>query len=267
MVLLAAFEVVVGRWAGKRDVAIGTPIANRNYIETEGLIGFFVNTLVLRMKWEDNPSFKEFLGRVRETVLGAYEHQDLPFERLVEELRPERDLSRNPLFQVMFALQNAPQRPLELPGITLRPLDIDRSAAQVDLTLHVWETAEGLSGSFEYTSELFEESTIARMATHWRSLLEGMIASPERCVWELPLLGEAERRQVLTEWNQTAAEYQRDSCVHELFEAQAERTPQAIAVRFEGQRLTYQELDRRSNQLAHHLRKLGVGPEVDRKST
>ncbi|TMI02370.1 MAG: amino acid adenylation domain-containing protein, partial [Betaproteobacteria bacterium] len=137
-----------------------------------------------------------------------------------------------------------------------------RSTAQVELTLHVWETAEGLSATFEYASELFEESTIARMATHWRLLLEGMIASPERCVWELPLLSEAERRQLLTEWNQTAVEYQRDSCVHELFEAQAERTPQAIAVRFEGQRLTYQELDRRSNQLAHHLRELGVGPEV-----
>ena len=262
MTLLAGFTLLLSRHSGQQDVLVGTPVANRSRAEIEDVVGCFINTLVLRADLSGDPSASEFVARMREVCLDAFAHQDLPFERLVEELRPERDLSRNPLFQVMFALQNAPQQPLELAGITLRPLDIDRSTAQVDLTLHVWETAEGLSASFEYASELFEESTIARMATHWRSLLEGMVASPERCVWELPLLSEAERRQLLTEWNETAVEYQRDSCAHELFEAQAERTPQAIAVRFEDQHLTYRELDRRSNQLAHHLRKLGVGPEV-----
>ena len=262
MTLLAGFTLMLSRHSGQQDVLVGTPVANRSRAEIEDVVGCFVNTLVLRADLSGDPSTSGFLARLREVCLDAFAHQDLPFERLVEELRPERDLSRNPVFQVMFALQNAPQRPLELAGITVTPLDIDRSTAQVELTLHVWETAEGLSATFEYASELFEESTIARMATHWRLLLEGMIASPERCVWELPLLSEAEGRQLLTEWNQTAVEYQRDSCVHELFEAQAERTPQAIAVRFEGQRLTYQELDRRSNQLAHHLRELGTGPEV-----
>jgi len=262
MTLLAGFTLLLSRHSGQQDVLVGTPVANRSRAEIEDVVGCFINTLVLRADLSGDPSASEFVARMREVCLDAFAHQDLPFERLVEELRPERDLSRNPLFQVMFALQNAPQRPLELAGITLRPLDIERSTAQVDLTLHVWETAEGLSASFEYASELFEESTIARMATHWRSLLEGMVASPERCVWELPLLSEAERRQLLTEWNETAVEYQRDSCAHELFEAQAERTPRAIAVRFEDQHLTYRDLDRRSNQLAHHLRELGVGPEV-----
>jgi amino acid adenylation domain-containing protein len=262
MTLLAGFTLLLSRHSGQQDLLVGTPVANRSRAEIEDVVGCFVNTLVLRADLSGDPSARGFLARLREVCLDAFAHQDLPFERLVEELRPERDLSRNPLFQVMFALQNAPQQPLELAGITLRPLDIDRSTAQVDLTLHVWETAEGLSATFEYASELFEESTIARMAAHWRSLLEGMIASPERCVWELPLLSEAERRQLLTEWNQTAVEYPRNACAHELFEAQAERTPQAIAVRFEGKRLTYQELDRRSNQLAHHLRELGVGPEA-----
>jgi len=260
--LLAGFTLLLSRYSGQQDVLVGTPVANRSRAEIEDVVGCFVNTLVLRADLSGDPSARGFLERVREACLDALAHQDLPFERLVQELRPERDLSRNPLFQVMFAFQNAPQRPLELAGITLRPLEIERSTAQVDLTLHVWESAEGLSATFEYASELFEESTIARMATHWRSLLEAMIASPERCVWELPLLTEAERRQVLTQWNQTAAQYPRNAFAHELFEAQAERTPQAIAVRFESKQLTYQELDRRANQLAHHLRELGVGPEV-----
>jgi amino acid adenylation domain-containing protein len=262
MTLLAGFTLLLSRYSGQEELVVGTPVASRSRAEIEDVVGCFVNTLALRADLSGDPSASGLLARMREVCLDAFAHQDLPFERLVEELRPERDLRRNPLFQVMFTLQNTPQRPLELPGITLKPFDIDRSTAQVDLTLQVWETADGLSASLEYASELFEKSTIARMATHWRSLLEGMIASPERSVWELPLLSEAERRQLLLEWNQTAVEYPRNACAHELFEAQAERTPQAIAVRFEGERLTYQELDRRSNQLAHHLRRLGVGPET-----
>src|SRR2546425_681719 len=177
-------------------------------------------SLVLRADLSGDPSASGFLARMREVCLDAFAHQDLPFERLVEELRPSRDLSRNPLFQVMFALQNAPQQPLELPGVTLRPLDLGRSTALVELTLHVWETAAGLSASFEYASELFEESTIARMAAHWRSLLEGMIASPERRVGQLPLLSAEERRRLVVEWKQTAGEYPRNACAHELFETE-----------------------------------------------
>jgi amino acid adenylation domain-containing protein len=262
MTLLAGFTLLLSRYSGQEELLVGTPVANRSRAEIEDVVGCFVNTLVLRADLSGDPSASGFLARMREVCLDAFAHQDLPFERLVDELRPSRDLSRNPLFQVMFALQNAPQQPLELPGISLRPLDLGRSTALVELTLHVWETAAGLSASFEYASELFEESTIARMAAHWRSLLEGMIASPERRVGQLPLLSAEERRRLVVEWNQTAVEYPRSSCAHELFETQAQRTPRAIALRFEDQHLTYRELDRSSNQLAHHLRKLGVGPEV-----
>jgi amino acid adenylation domain-containing protein len=262
MTLLAGFTLLLSRYSGQQDLLVGTPVANRNRVEIEDVVGLFVNTLVLRADLSGDPSAREYLARLREVCLDAYAHQDLPFERLVEEMRPQRDLSRNPLVQVMFSLQNVPLRPPDLPGLTLRPIEVDRGATQIDLTLQVQETAEGLSAIFEYATDLFEEPTIARMATHWRTLLEAMIDSPERSVWDLPLLSEMERRQLLLEWNQTAVEYPRNACAHELFEAQAERTPQAIAVRFESKRLTYRELDRRSNQLAHHLRNLGVGPEV-----
>ena len=226
------------------------------------MVGFFVNTLVLRADLSGDPSAKEFLGHMREVCLDAFAHQDLPFERLVEELRPARDLSRNPVIQVMFALQNAPLRPLDLPGLTLSPLEVDPGVAMVDLTLHVQETAEGLSALFEYATDLFEEQTIARMATNWRSLLEAMVASPKRRVSELPLLIDPGRQQLLVEWNQTAAEYPRNSCIHDLFKAQVERTPDAVAVTFGELHLTYRELHRRSNQVAQQLRKLGVGPNV-----
>jgi amino acid adenylation domain-containing protein len=262
MTLVAGFTLLLARYSGQQDILLGTPVANRSRTEFEPLVGCFVNTLVLRADLTGNPTVSEFLARMREVCLDAFTHQDLPFDRLVEEMRPERDLSRSPLLQAMFVLRNAPQRPLELPGLTLRPVDVDRGAAHVDLTLRVQETAEGFSALFEYASDLFEEPTIARMAAHWRSLLEAMTASPERRVGDLPLLSEAERRQLLEEWNQTAVEYPRNSCLYELIEMQAARTPQTIAVSFEDQHLSYRELNRRSNQLAHHLRNLGVGPDV-----
>jgi len=273
MTLLAAFQTLLHRYTGQEDIAVGSPIANRNHSELEALIGFFVNSLVLRVDLSDRPTFRELLGRVREVTLAAYDHQDLPFEKLVEELHPERDLSRNPLFQVVFALQNAPMQPLELPGLTLNPLKFDVATTRFDLELHLWECGHGLSGLWEelseglsgfvaYNTDLFDSSTIARLITHFQTLLEGIIANPDARIAELPLLSAAERHQLLVEWNQTHCHYPDNLCIHQLFEAQAARSPDGIAVVFEDEQLTYQELDRRANQLAHYLQKLGVVPEV-----
>src|SRR3990172_6881802 len=216
----------------------------------------------MRTDLSGNPSFRELLGRVREAALGAYNHQDLPFEKLVEELHPKRDLSRNPLFQVMFVLENAPRQALELSGLTLNPLEVGSGTAKFDLTLSIVEGAEGLRGILEYNSDLFNTDTITRMLGHFQTLLEGIVANPEQRISDLPLLTEAERQQLLVEWNDTKRDYPQDKCIHELFEAQVERTPEAIAVVFEDQQLTYSELNARANQLAHYLRALGVGPEV-----
>ncbi|HQY72004.1 MAG TPA: condensation domain-containing protein, partial [Pseudomonadales bacterium] len=203
MSLLSGFALLLARYSGQRDLLIGTPVANRNHAEVEPLVGFFVNTLVLRADLSGEPSARAFLGRMREACMDAYAHQDLPFERLVEELHPARDLSRNAVFQVMFALQNAPMGALELLGLKLKPVEMGVGAAQFDLSLFAWETPDGLAARFSYASDLFDGSTIARMAAHWRLLLEAMVANPERRVDELPLLAEAERRQVLVEWNAT----------------------------------------------------------------
>ena len=262
MTLLAAFKVLLYRYTGQDDLIVGTPIANRNRLETEGLIGFFVNALVLRTDLSGNPSFRELLRRVREVCLGAYGHQDLPFDRLVEELHVKRDLSRNPLFQVMFVMHNAPLRTVELPGLTLSPVEGDSETAHFDLTLQIMDTEQGLTAAFVYNTDLFEAGTIARMLGNFQTLLEAMVADPEQRLSDLPLLTEAERQQLLVEWNSTKTDCPRDVCIHQLFEAQAERTPDVVAVVFEAEQLTYAELNRRANQLAHHLRALGVGPEV-----
>jgi amino acid adenylation domain-containing protein len=259
MTLLSGFALLLSRYGGQQDLLIGTPVANRSRAEIEGLIGFFVNTLVLRADLSGEPSVREFLARMREVCLEAYAHQDLPFERLVEELKPVRDLSRNPVFQVMFILQNAPQSALELPGLTLKFMDVGTGTAKVDLTLQAQETPEGLSGVFEYATDLFEPSTIARLAAHWRALLEAMVAAPERRVSQLPLLTEPERRRLLVEWADTGAGYGRGSCVQEMFEAQAARTPDAVALVCGGERLSYRELDARASRIAHVLRARGVG--------
>ena len=262
MTLLAAFKVLLYRYTSQDDLIVGTPIANRNRLETEGLIGFFVNALVLRTDLSGNPSFRELLRRVREVCLGAYGHQDLPFDRLVEELQVKRDLSRNPLFQVMFVLHNASLRTVELPGLTLSPVEGDSETAHFDLTLQIVDTEQGLTAAFVYNTDLFEAGTIARMLENFQTLLEAMVADPEQRLSDLPLLTETERQQLLVEWNGTKTDCPRDLCIHQLFEAQVERTPDAIAVVFEAEQLTYGELNRRANQLAHHLRALGVGPEV-----
>ncbi|MGH3582238.1 MAG: non-ribosomal peptide synthetase, partial [Mycobacterium sp.] len=262
MVLLAAYQALLKAYSGQDDIVVGSPIAGRRRQELEGLIGFFVNTLVLRTDLSGDPTFRELLGRVKETALGAYAHQDLPFEKLVEELRPVRDLSRQPVFQAVLALQNAPMGALEAPGLTLRPAGGAQVTSQFDLSLFVWETADGLQGYLEYATDLFERSTIERLSGHLEVLLDGIVADPGRRLSALPVLGAAERRLVVEEWNATQAAYPAERCVHELFAEQAARTPDAVAVVFEDDRLTYGELEARSNQLAHHLRELGVGCET-----
>jgi amino acid adenylation domain-containing protein/non-ribosomal peptide synthase protein (TIGR01720 family) len=261
MTLLAAFKVLLYRYTGNEDIVVGSPIANRDRSQIEGLIGFFVNTLVLRTNLSDNPTFRELLRKVREVTLGAYDHQDLPFDLLVEELKPQRDLSHTPLFQVMFVLQNAPMSAVELSGLTLQALASESSTAKFDLTLLMEETESGIRGALEYNTNLFDAATIARMAEHLQTLLAGIVANPEQQIAQLPLLTANEQHQLLM-WNQTHAEYSLDKCIHELFEEQVEKTPNAVAVVFADRQLTYQELNTKANQLAHYLQNLGVKPET-----
>ena len=233
MTLLAAFQVLLHRYSGQEDIAVGTPIAGRGRTELEGLIGFFVNTLVLRSNLAGNPTFSEFLAQVRETALAAYAHQDLPFEKLVEELAPSRDISRNPLFQVMFGLNKAPNPALALDGLQTSRLLQAGDKAKFDLMLTVNEATTGLLVTLAYSSDLFRASTVERMARHFETLLKAIVAIANQGVGQLALLAEAERHQILVQWNDTAADYPRDKCVHQLFEAQVDRTPEAVAVVFE----------------------------------
>jgi amino acid adenylation domain-containing protein len=261
MTLLAAFNTLLYRYTGQQDISIGTPMTNRTQKETEPLIGFFVNTLVLRTLLSENMSFRELLARVREVALQAYAHQDLPFEKLVEELQPSRDRSYTPLFQVMFALHTAPKTALQLPGLSLSLLEVETGTAKFDLTLEITDTEQGLTGSLEYNTDLFDEATITRMLGHFQTLLEGIVANPDCRLSDLPLLTEAERYQLLVEWNQTQTDYPADSCFHQLFEQQVEKAPDAIALTFEEQHLTYKQLNERANQLAHYLQKQGITTE------
>lgn len=262
MTLLAAFKVLLSRYTGQNDIVVGSPIAGRNRAETEGLIGLFINTLVLRTDTSGNPGFRQLLQRVREVTLGAYAHQDLPFEKLVDELQPERTLSQSPLFQVMFVLQNAPQDELELPGLSLSPMSHENPTSKFDLTLTMLDTEHGLIGGFEYNLDLFETPTIQRMIEHFQTLLHTISTRPDLPIGEMPLLNEVECRQVVHQFNETVRPYPQKLCLHQLFEEQVEKTPAALALEFAGERLTYAELNSRANQLAHHLKKLGVGPEV-----
>ena len=261
MTLLASFQVLLFRYTGQEDVVVGSPIAGRNRGEVEGLIGFFVNTLALRTDLSGDPTFLEALRRVREVALEAYEHQDLPFERLVEELQPERSLSHNPLFQVMFILQNAPSSSLQLSGLQVRPTRLVTERAHFDLTLSISERRSELIARLSYSTDLFDGTTIERMLGHFEVLLEGIVDRPDQRISRFQLLKDTERRQ-LEEWNRTSSQYPRDRDLPPLFEAQAERTPEAVALELEEERLTYSELNRRANQLAHKLKKLGVGPDV-----
>jgi amino acid adenylation domain-containing protein len=260
MTLLAAFQTLLHRYSGQDEIVVGAPIANRNRAETEGLIGFFVNTLVLRTDFAGNPSFRGLLKRVRDIALGAYAHQDLPFEKLVEELQPERSLSHTPLFHVAFVFQNAPIGRLELSGLRLTPIGGDNGTSKFDLTLFLEETEQGIVGGLEYNTDLFAATTIRRMLGHYQQLLEGIVENLDHPVWELSLTTEAERRQLL-EWNPTDVVYPVSGSLHEIFERQVTRTPDVVALVFENEQLTYAELNRRANQLARHLRALGVKAE------
>jgi amino acid adenylation domain-containing protein/thioester reductase-like protein len=262
MTLLTAFAVVLHRYSGQDDICIGSPFANRNRREIDSLIGFFVNTLVLRTQLEGNPSFLQLLEKVRSVVWDAHAYQDIPFEQVVEALKPERSLGYNPLFQALFVLENFSLDTLELPEISLTPEIIDRGTSKFDLSVSAWQTKKGLKGFWEYNSDLFAPDTITRMIGHFQTLLAAIVKHPQQKVRELPLLTELERHQLLVEWNNTQVDYPVDKCIHELFEEQVEKTPDAVAVVFENQQLTYQQLNSRANQLAHHLQSLGVKPET-----
>ena len=262
MTLQSAFSVLLGRYSDQDDLLIGTPIANRNRAELEGLIGLFFNTLVMRMDLSGDPSFTGLLGRTRETALRAYAHQDLPFVKLVEELHPERALSHNPLVQVMFILQNAPKQELQLPGLTLSHEDVDNHTAQLDLIVSMWEEGERLTGYAHFDTDLFDVSTIERMLGHFEVLLEQVASRPTIRLSRLSIVTQVERDQILRSWNDTTAVYPDSACLHQLFEQQVDRQPDTVAAIAGNQKLSYRELDIRSNQLAGHLRSLGVGPDV-----
>ncbi|HEV3051065.1 MAG TPA: amino acid adenylation domain-containing protein, partial [Longimicrobium sp.] len=262
MTLLAAFQVLLGKYSGSDDIVVGSPIAGRTRKEIEDTIGFFVNTLVLRTDLGGDPSFREVLRRAREVTLGAYEHQDVPFEKLVAELQPERSLSHTPLFQVMFAQQNAVERGVALPGLEASEVGADLTSAKFDLFLTARATAQGLRLGLNYSTDLFERGTIERMLGHLARVLEQAAADADVRLSDLELLGPAERALVLEEWSRPQAEYPADRCIHELFEVHAARTPDGVAVTCAGDSLTYRELNERANQLAHYLRRRGVGPEV-----
>jgi len=262
MTMLTAFKTLLYRYTGQTDILVGSPIASRNRSEIEPLIGFFVNVLVLRTNLDGEPSFRKLLSQVKSTALAAYVHQDLPFEKLVQELQPERDLSYNPLIQVMFVLQNVPLPTPKLSDISITGQEGYSGTAKFDLTLLMEDTQEGLVATAEYNTDLFNADTITRMLRHFQTSLEGIVANPDQSIADLPLLTASQRHQLIVEWNNTKTDYPLDLCIHQLFEQQVERTPDAIAVVFENQQLTYRELNNQANRVAHYLQTLGVKPEM-----
>ncbi|HLZ88296.1 MAG TPA: condensation domain-containing protein, partial [Puia sp.] len=263
MVLLAAFQVLLHRYSGQEDICVGSPVAGRQQQEIEGLIGFFVNTLVIRGQVSDGMSFRELLGQVKGTTLGAYGHQDVPFEKVVEAVMNQRDQSRNPLFQVLFGLQNIPELPaLEFGAVRWRRESVVNNTSKFDLSVMLQEGRGGLMMDIGYCTDLFTEDTVRRMADHYRELLQSVVADADRQVGKLDLVGGAERRQLLLDFNDTTVMYPRDRTVVSLLEEQAQRTPDAVALVFEEESLTYRELDERANQLGHCLRSRGVGRDV-----
>jgi len=262
MTLLAAFQALLTRYTEQDDVLVGTPLAGRTRPETENLIGLFINTLVMRTDMSGNPTFVDLLRRVRDVALGAFEHPDLPFGRLVAELKPERDLGNPPVFQVMFVLQNVPTSSVQLPGLVLTSVEVDSSVSKLDLTLEAAESDDGLTCRFEYNTDLFDSSTIERLATGFRVILEALVENPDQRIWSFPLLGVAEREQVVEVWNRTDRAFPSHQSIHDLFEHQVSLSPDSVAVTFGEESLTYRELDARSNQLARYLRSRGVRPET-----
>jgi amino acid adenylation domain-containing protein len=262
MTLAAAFQVLLQRYSGQDDIVMGTLGTGRSRLEPEGFNGLSTNTLVLRANLSGNPSFRALLAQVREVTLGAYAHQYLPFDKLVEALSLPRGRNLHPLFQVMFIVRSVANDKLQVNEIAPELLKAHTETAQFDLILDLSETPQGWEGSLGYAADLFEAATVARLIGHFQTLLEGIIARPEARLSELPLLTESERRQLLVEWNDTQAGYPKDKCIHQLFEEQVARSPDAIALIFKDQRLSYQALNRKANQLAHYLKSLGVGPDT-----
>ncbi len=266
MTLLAAFQVLLYRYTRQEDIAVGSPTAGRNREEIEGLIGFFVNTLVMRTDLSGDPSFRDLLRRVLDVTTGAYAHQDLPFEMLVEKVLPERDLGRNPLFQIIFQLLNAPTTLQAASGEAVSrdmlPTEVHSGTAKFDLEFSLLENAQGLIGYFEYSTDLFDATTIERMANYFQVLLESITTNPDERISRLALLSEEESHQLLVKWNESPSDYPQNQCVHQLFEIQVAQNPQAIAVIEEGEEITYEELNQRANQLAFYIQSLGVGSEV-----
>ena len=260
MTLTAAFSTLLYRYTGQEDVLLGAPIANRGQIELEDLIGMFINTLVLRVDVSGNPTFAELLARTRDVVTDAMIHPDLPFEKLVEELQPARNLDHTPIFQVMFDYQNTPTPTVQFAGLTASPFAVDSGTAKFDLTLDLVETAESLHGYLEYNTALFAPDTIERMARNLQTLLSSVAANSAPRLSDLAVIAPRERQKLLTEWNQTQADYDQDLSIYQLFERQATTSPAAIAVVFGDEELSYEMLNQRANQLAHHLRTLAVGP-------
>ena len=261
MTLLAAFMTLLHRYSNQTEIVVGCPVANRYLPEFDNLIGSFVNTLALNTTIAGNSSFTELFSEVRSICLAAFAHQELPFERLVEELQPERHLNHNPIFQTFFAFQSTVSPSLSLGGLYAEPIERNTGTSKFDLTLSLTERHGSLTGFFEYSTDLFERATIERMAGHFQTCLKEIVADPDQPIATLQILTEAERHQIMVEWNDTAADYPKDKCIHQLFEAQVERTPDAIALEFEGKEITYQDLNRRANQLAHYLVHLGIGPK------
>src|SRR6185312_2609358 len=262
MLLLASFQLLLSRWTGQQAVAVGTPIANRNYAEIEGLIGFFVNTLVLHTDLSGNPSVRGLLSRVREVCFHAYAHQDLPFELLVEELKPSRTLSRSPLFQAMLTLQNAPLGKLQVEGMEFEILKREGTTEKFDLDLALEESESGISGALTYATDLFAKETIARIMRHWLRILDFMAGDSGRLIADIDLLDHEETFHLTEMVNQTHCDYRRDSCLHELFEEAAEEYATTTAVSVEQQNLNYSELNALANQLAHHLRECGIHADM-----
>ncbi|KGX12455.1 D-alanine--poly(phosphoribitol) ligase, subunit 1 [Burkholderia pseudomallei] len=262
MTLLSSWAAVLSRLSGQEEVVIGSPVAGRNRTEVEALIGFFVNTLALRLDLSSEPTVGELLKRTKAQVLSAQAHQDLPFDQVVERVKPPRSTAHPPLFQVMFVWQNMPARELTIPGLTIRAVETPLQTAQFELTLSLQEAGDDIVGHLNYASALFDESTVRRYVTYWRRLLEGMTAgAADQTIVGLPLLDEAERKQVVYAWNATERDYPIEQCIHQLFEAQVDRKPEAIALTFDGRRLSYAELNARANRLAHYLQARGVGPD------
>ena len=261
MTLLAAFQICLSHHSGQEDVVVGAPHFGRDMVETERLVGYFVNMLPLRISLRGDPSFRELLSQVRETVLGAFAHPDLPFEELKEDLRIQGSLSHNPLFQVMFALQNVPLETLQLPNLRLQPFKLDLASAKMDLSLSVREHTDGLKAVLAYNIDLFDPATASCMLDHFHNLLKAIVENPDQRISRLHGLGDTDLRRLLIEWNDTQTKFSPFHCVHHLFEAQVERTPDSVAVTFEGAHLTYRELNSRANRVAHYLR--GLGTELE----